>query len=260
MKPTPVNNKYLISVQRPHLWIATTAAVLLVLALLFWLSFDLGRRSGGFYLAETESQIELLEAEIDELQKRNEELNRDKTRLARDHSIEMDASGQVTQTLAEKQAQILEMKEELTFYRNIVAPSNAKRTIVIKKIDFKPAANDSYNYKITLNHEGGKLGVLSRGVVEFSAEGLQPDGSVVRLSWPQISTKKLKKQQRFGFKFFQDFEGSIRFPDGFQPKSIQVRVLPSSSRIPRVNEEFAWEKLISGGEEENVGQTENKTN
>lgn len=259
MKPIPVNNKYLISIQRPHLWIVTALVVILIICLLFWVTFDYGRKTSGFYLSETESQIELLEAEIAELQKQNEILNREKTRLARDHSIEKDASSQVTKTLADKQSQILEMKEELTFYRNIVAPSNSKRTIVIKKIDFKPVANDIYNYKITLNHEGGKLGVLSRGMVEFSVEGEHVDGKIETLDWSKVSTVQTSKQQRFGFKFFQDFEGSIRFPDGFKPISIYVRVLPSSSQIPKVEEVYAWEQLISGGEQENVGQTENKT-
>ena len=260
MKPIPVNNKYLISVQRPHLWFATALIVILVISLLFWLAFDYGRQSGGFYLSETETQIRILEDEIATLKQLNDELNREKTRLARDHSIEKDASGQVTKTLAEKQAQILEMKEELTFYRNIVAPSTSKRTIVIKKIDFKSVADDLYNYKITLSHEGGKLGVMSRGMVEFSVEGEQPDGKVERLDWSKVSTTNEKKQQRFGFKYYQDFEGSIRFPEQFRPISIHVRVLPSSSQIPKVEEEYAWDKLISGEENENVGQTENQTN
>ena len=45
MKPIPVNNKYLISVQRPHLWITSALALILVISLLFWLVFDYGRKS-----------------------------------------------------------------------------------------------------------------------------------------------------------------------------------------------------------------------
>ncbi|MDH5766982.1 MAG: hypothetical protein OEZ38_13300 [Gammaproteobacteria bacterium] len=228
---------------------------MLVIALLFWVAFDYGRKSSGFYLAESEIQIELLETEIAKLKKHNENLNREKTRLARDHSIEKDASGQVTKTLAEKQEQILEMKEELTFYKNIVKPGSAKRAIVIKKIGFKPAAGNTYNYKFTLGHEGGRLGALSRGAVEFSVTGTSLDGTQQHLDWSQISLSGDLKRQKFGFKFFQDFEGSIRFPEGFKPISIHVLVLPSNSQVPKVNEEFIWEKLISGGENENVGQT-----
>lgn len=260
MKPIPVNNKYLVSIQRPHLWLASAIAIILVLSLLFWLVFDYGRKTSGFYLSETETQIDLLESEIAELKKQNEDLHRERTKLARDHGIDKDASSQVTKTLSEKQEQILEMKEELSFYRSIVAPSKSQRTIVIKKIDFKPEADNEYSYKVTLNHDGGKLGVLSRGIVEFAVEGQQSDGKIVRLDWPTVSTNKVNKRQKFGFKFFQNFEGSIRFPADFRPLSIYVRVLPSSSRIPKVEEVYAWDKLISDGEQENVGQTENKTN
>ena len=260
MKPIPVNNKYLISIQRPHLWITSALAVILVISLLFWLVFDYGREASGFYLSETESQIELLESEIAELKKQNEVLHRERTKLTRDHGIDKDASSQVTKTLSEKQEQILEMKEELSFYRSIVTPGKSQRTIVIKKIDFKPETNNQYSYKVTLNHDGGKLGVLSRGMVEFTVEGEQADGKIVRLDWPTVSTTKATKRQRFGFKFFQNFEGSIRFPADFRPISIYVRVLPSSSRIPKVEEVYAWENLISDGEQTNVGQTENKTN
>lgn len=256
IKPIPVNNKYLISVQRPHLWIMTALGIILVLVLLFWLSFDYGRRTSGFHISETEALIDSLEAQVEELKQQNEDLLRDKTKLSREIGIDKDASSQVTKTLAEKQSEILEMKEELTFYRSVVSPKTSKRTLEVKKVDFTAAGNNEYKYKIVLIQEG-KHDVAARGVVEFTIEGAQSDGSVVRLDWPTVSTEKVEKQQRFGFKYFQNFEGGIRIPDNFDPKSIYVRVLPSGSTIPKIEEVYDWGKLMAGGEQINVGQTEN---
>ncbi|MCW8955558.1 MAG: hypothetical protein OQL09_01645, partial [Gammaproteobacteria bacterium] len=163
---------------------------------------------------------------------------------------------QVNKTLGEAQAQIMEMKEELTFYRSIVTPNKSKRSIVVKKVQLVAESAGRYKYKVVLIQDG-RQDVAVRGLVEFSFEGEQADGTVVRFDLPAVSVQKTTKRQKFGFKYFQNFEGSIRMPDNFTPTTMFVSVLPSSSRVPKAEEVLAWDDILSGGEQVNVGQTEN---
>jgi hypothetical protein len=105
--------------------------------------------------------------------------------------------------------------------------------------------------------QDGRHDLAVRGLVEITVDGEQADGQIVRLDLPTVSVKKTTKRQKFGFKYFQNFEGTIRFPDKFTPKNFYVRVMPKSSKIPRVEEVLDWDAIIVGGEQVNVGQTEN---
>ena len=256
MKPIPVHNRHLISIQRPSLWIASLIAVVVCVILLVASSFEYGRQVAGFIQSDYDEQVVLLQSKIVELTTQNENLQRKNAKLIRDHSIDKDAGGQVTQELAKAQAQILEMREELTFYRNIVQPNKASRTVVIKKVQLMPDSGNEYKYKVVLIQQG-RHDAAVRGNVELLFEGRKPDGQLVSLDLPTVATKKVSKRQRFGFKYFQNFEGGIRIPDDFVPLSMYIRVLPSSSRVPKIEKKFAWDDITSGGEQSNVGQTEN---
>ena len=256
MRPLPTHNRLLISIQRPHLWILSGLGIMLCLVLLGWSIFEYGRYEAGFDLSDSEQQIEYLQQQIDKLSQQNEDLQRRNAKLVRDQGIDRDAGSQVQKELAKAQSQILSMREELTFYRNIVKPNKAKRTVVIKKVQLTADADNRYRYKVVLIQDGRHDSAV-RGNVELSFEGVQTDGQIVRLDLPTVSTQKTSKRQRFGFKYFQNFEGSIRFPENFAPMSMYIRVLPSSSRVPKIDQSFPWDEIIAGGEQSNVGQTEN---
>ena len=256
MKPVPVHNRLLISIQRPHLWVLALAGIIACVALFIWSSYEYGRHVAGFYQSDSEEQIASLQQQIDVLSQQNDDLLRRNAKLVRDQGIDRDAGSQVQKELARAEAQILDMREELTFYRNIVKPNKAKRTVVIKKVQLVAEAENQFKYKVVLIQDGRHDSAV-RGNVEFSFEGAQADGQIVRLDLPTVSTQKANKRQRFGFKYFQNFEGSIRIPENFVPMSMYIRVLPSSSRVPKLDQSFTWDEIIAGGEQSNVGQTEN---
>ena len=256
MKSVPAHNRLLISVQRPHLWVLSLLGIIACVVVLAWSTYEYGRHVAGFDQSDSEQQISDLQRSIDELSKQNEDLQRRNAKLIRDQGIDRDAGSQVQKELARAQSQILSMREELTFYRNIVKPNKAKRTVVIKKVQLIPETDNRYRYKVVLIQDGRHDSAV-RGNVELSFEGVQTDGQIVRLDLPTVSTQKQSKSQRFGFKYFQNFEGSIRIPENFAPMSMYIRVLPSSSRVPKIDQSFPWDEIIAGGEQSNVGQTEN---
>lgn len=253
----PRPNQHLICIHRTEIWLAALAAIVILVFVTILAAYGLGERHAGFNQSQMDVQTNDLQLQVNQLVQQKESLQRQNAKLLRDHDIDKDAGQKTNQNLAEAQAQILDMKEELTFYRNIVAPKKSKREIVVKKVSLASINEHEYQYKIVLIQDG-KHDRIVRGMVEISIEGLNVEGKSVRLSLPTIATKKVSKQQKFGFKYFQNFEGGIKIPEGFVPNSLFVRVLPKrSSRVKKVERVLVWNDLIAGGVQQNVGQSEN---
>ncbi|TNF36045.1 MAG: hypothetical protein EP315_04765 [Gammaproteobacteria bacterium] len=208
------------------------------------LAYEYGQNVAGFSQSESNARIESLQKTIDDLTRQNEDLQRLNTKLVRDNEIEQGAGHEVTKELAKAQAQILEMREELTFYRNIVSPNSSERRVAIKKVQMIPDGDKRYKYKLILIQEG-RHDVVVRGMVEVAFEGQTADGQTKAIALSSIALEKTPNQQRFGFKYFQNFEGGIRIPDDFVPMSMSVRVLPSTSSVPKLEEKFGWNDIIS---------------
>lgn len=253
MKLKPVQSKYLISIHQPHLWIASIAVLLLLVLFVIWSAYEYGRNVAGFDQSSYDQEIEILRQSLDQQTAEKESALRDNARLSRGSDIQKDASSKVSDTLAACEDEMLKVKEELTFYHNLVAPRKSAREIQVNKVVITSGANDAYTYKVVLI-QVGRHDYVQRGNVELSFEGRNAEGKQVRLDLPTVSTKKTTKRQRFGFKYFQNFEGGIRFPEGFEPLSMYVKALPKSSKVPKVEQVFAWGDLIAGGNEANVGQ------
>lgn len=253
MKFKPVQSKHLITIHQPHLWIASFAAFLLLMLFIVWSAFQYGQREAGFDQSDYDQEIEILRQALDEQTGAKEKALRDNARLSRGSDIQKDASSKISDSLAACEDEVLKIKEELTFYHNIVTPRTSAREIQVNKVVMTAAGNGIYNYKVVLI-QVGRHDYVQRGDVELSFEGRNAEGKQVRLDLPTVSTSKTTKRQKFGFKYFQNFEGGIRFPQGFEPLSMFVKALPKSSKVPRVEEVYAWGDLIAGGNEANVGQ------
>ncbi|VAW69843.1 hypothetical protein MNBD_GAMMA09-2492 [hydrothermal vent metagenome] len=259
MKFDPVQSKYLISVHKPLMWVASGVFTLLVILFIIWNAFEYGRHVAGFDQGEYDQEIEILRQSLDEQTVKKESALRDNVRLSRGSDIQKDASSQISDSLSACEEATLKMKEELTFYHNIVTPRKSKREIQVNKVVMTRSGDGRFHYKVVLI-QVGRHDSVQRGVIELSFQGRNSDGKEVRLDLPTVSLKKTGKRQKFGFKYFQNFEGGIKFPEGFEPLSMFVKAQPKSAKVPRVERVYAWGSLIAGGNEANVGQENNKIN
>jgi len=253
MKSAPKRSKHLISIHQPQLWVASVVVIILITLFALWSAYEYGRHTAGFDQSDYDQEIDILRKSLDEQTAEKEKALRDNARLSRGSDIEKDASSKISDTLAQCEDDTLKMKEELTFYQNLVAPRKSEREIQVNKLTISKAANGAFNYKVVLI-QVGKHDYVQRGYVELSFQVRKADGTEVRLDLPTVSVEKADKQQKFGFKYFQNFEGGIRFPEGYEPLSMYVRAQPRSSKVPRVDEVYTWSELIAGGSEANVGQ------
>ena len=244
MNMKPLLTHTIITIQRPHLWLLSLLLIICIFMLSLWFSFEYGRNIAGYDSADADAYIEQLQAQLEEAQGEIVESNRQATMLKRNSRIDDDASVQLKDTLAQVQNEALELKKELSFYKSIVAPEQGDRSIAIQTIQLKKNETGGYDYKVMLSQRG-RNDRFARGTIDVSIEGVKK-GQPVTLKLADVSNDT-KKPMKFGFKYFQNFEGVLNLPASFLPDYFRVKVNPSAGKIKSIDEQFTWSDLTAGG-------------
>jgi len=243
MSKNPLQARYLITIQRPLRWIAGLVGIIALVSLMIWLSYEQGSRMAGFDAADADRVVNSLQTEIETLKSDLAESRRQAAMLERNSRIEGDTSGQLKKSLTEAQNEVLELKKELAFYKSIVAPEQGKPTIVIQTIQLKQDVAGDYDFKIMVSQQG-QNDRFARGTVEVSIEGAKQGVKQV-LALDAVSDD-VSKPLNFGFKYFQNFSGKLKLPEGFRAESMRVKLNPKSKTLDSVDETFPWDDLTAG--------------
>jgi hypothetical protein len=242
MKPMPTRK--IITIQRPALWLLSFVVFICIILVSLLGAFEYGRYNAGFNSVDSAAYIEQLQAQLEESQAEIVENKRQATMLERNSLIDVDASSQLKETLAQAQNEALKLKKELSFYKSIVAPEQGNRSLAIQTIQLKMNTVGGYDYKIMVSQRG-RNDQFARGTVDVSIEGVS-EGQPVTLKLAEVSNDT-KEPMKFGFKYFQNFEGAMILPEAFQPDLVRVQVKPSKGKIKAIDEQFAWSDLTAGG-------------
>jgi len=234
----------IITIQQPRLWLMSLVTLICLILGLLWFSYEYGRYVAGFDSADADAYINQLQEQLEESQAEIIESTRQATMLERNGRIDDDAAVQLKETLAQTQNEALELKKELSFYKSIVAPEQGNRSLAIQTIQLSKNGAGKYDYKIMVSQRG-RNDRFARGTIDVSVEGVNK-GKPVTLKLSEISNAT-KKPMKFGFKYFQNFEGVMVLPETFSPDFIRVKVTPSTGKIKSIDEQFAWSDLTAGG-------------
>lgn len=242
-------------VVKPHRpWVSRVLWLLGLLALLVagWSLFDYGRYLAGYDSAEMEHERGVLLDLKTELEQEIDQLREEKALLERASQIERQAYAELDATLKVLQEEILELKEELAFYRGIVSPRDASSGLQLQTFKIEPnGKSNNYRYKVVLT-QVLKNDRLARGRVNFFVDGLKNDIEPVTLELEQLSEKQIK-ELNYRFKYFQSLEGDIVLPEKFKPLRVTLQITPSSRKQGVIEKTIEWTRQEK---ETNVGNQE----
>lgn len=215
-------------------WLRALLLFLLVL-IVAWLAYQQGSGGGtaGFVglQPDTKHQIAALEEERNALRR---ELNMVKQAA----EIDRESIVLIREQIKQYQDERLKMEEELAFLRGIVSTTNKKQALRVQNFKLEPGLESGqFIYKFSVSQVINS-GVLAKGVIELNIEGLD-NGRSKRLSLAQVSVEKMDRI-KMRFRFFQNVEGKLQLPEGFEPATIEIDVKPSGGKLERVKESFNW--------------------
>ncbi len=157
--------------------------------------------------------------------------------LTQGRKVDEVAIQSVMESLKSQQQEALELREEIAFYRGIVAPSESKTGILIQRFELDSLPETHlYQYRLVLT-QVLKNERVARGSIEVTISGAL-NGQAHSISLHELSNE-IKKPLNFRFKYFQMFEGNLLLPDGFTPQAVGVRVKPRRSKSS-ITGSFPW--------------------
>ena len=223
------------------IWFGLLALVACLIFVLF-----VGNAYQDYELRRVLLERETLLSRIVELESRNHKLVQKNAHLEGGSKIEREAYQQANQDLIKLQQKLLTQKEELVFYRGIVAPSQRALGVNLQSFEVRRKnSQNQFSFKLILTKSGkstkkvsGNTAVLIRG---------ESEGNVSELKLTDLILEKADKGTKFAFRYFQVFEGDIVLPDGFEPFEVKIGVKPTTKKVKAFTETISWTEVLSEG-------------
>ncbi|NIR29691.1 MAG: hypothetical protein GWN84_10365 [Gammaproteobacteria bacterium] len=226
---------------RPHRPVRTLMLVLLGVVLLGatgYVAYEQGRNTMREQYLSASAERERLEALKRSLRDANLSLRERTTALERTSQIEREANTKVHAHLKKLQQEVLDLKEELAFYRSIVSSEQA-RDLDIQSFEVRRDGRGEYLYQLVLTGTMKNDRVIS-GTIKLWVFG-ERQGHPVKFSVEELSDAE---GISFRLRHFQKVEGRLKLPRGFTPRRVSVQVTASGSKPATLEQSFEWPATV----------------
>lgn len=229
-----------------RLRIVVAAGVVLLLLFCFGL-FELGQRMGGYSSFRSDERRQALKSEVAELRAEREALKAELARVLTSIEVDREAKLRLAETLAEREARVAELNEELGFYRRIVSPSDGQAGLRVQGFEVMDGNNanngdngsngeiaNSYRLRLLLVQSPQRSG-RAQGEVDLSLRGTLR-GETVSLTLQELAAEP----QTFEFLYFQDVDVDVILPEGFEPETAEIELRPGQRNGRAIAASFPW--------------------
>ena len=176
---------------------------------------------------------------------RLESMSRQVAVLQRSAQVKSTAYSKIDEQLRELQREILELKEEVAFYRGIVSENNGSSRVRIQNFALESEGSQrDYRFRVVLTR-GKRSDKVAAGTISLNIDG-QQGGKAVRLKVNELSTFAAP-ELTFKFKHFQRITGRFVLPEEFTPKQVVVEIRTSGAGSRPARETFSWSVENSRG-------------
>lgn len=206
--------------------------IALVLGVLggYWYS-DLGRPE---LLIERESLAEDLEAAESTIA----ELNKSIVDAQLRESVASGALSSLQADLNSHRLQIAALREEVSHYRDLLAPNAATRGVGIQTLVIAQTTSvETFHFELRLGQDesvGRHTGGWVQIVVEADAKGRRIEIPLDRLE------KRGEYPIKYRFRHFQQISGTMKFEAGIKPLRVVVTLRPEARDAKPVVRSFPW--------------------
>lgn len=213
--------------------------------------FAVGMMQNRYRYLDAEQTSAALKTEMAKLQSSSDQMDQRIVDLQRGHSIDQQSLEQARHTIEGLQTQVNRLKADVTFYRNIMAPSSGNTGLQVQRLDVHSAPGDAhFAYRLVLAQVGDNRDDI-HGVVAVNLIGTH-DGKKEVMPLRDLSTSVDQLGIPFKFRYFQDIDGELVLPADFSPDEVQVVAQAQGHDSARIERTFQWRKLTET--QANVGQ------
>lgn len=233
-----MTSQLIIKAHAPHrTWILVLLLIVSV-TLIAWLTFQYGYIQAGYDNKTLKGFKAQLEEQLYQEGQINSKLQGKFAIMERSTKIDEVAFAKVDDSIRDLQDEIIELKEEVAFYRGILSPTETASGLDITSLRFKQLNNlGGYHFKLVLTQLKKNDRVIT-GNAMIHIDGIL-NGLQKRLTLSNI-TKGRMQGLKLRFKYFQTIEADVVLPEGFTASSVTVDLKPLGKNRPRIKKSFDW--------------------
>lgn len=221
---------------------AAVVTVLVALVLLF-VTWQIASRPVTPEAARLQQDVDFLSSELAALKDRMSRIQARNAVLERETDVLRQANRLLREQESSRQATLNQQQSELDFFRRLAGTGGAQTGLDVYHVDIIPTASDRvFQFVLTLTQNIRRASIIS-GRVRIDIEGTVEDRPVT-LYWSRISDGDTPEPS-FRFKYFQQLEGYLTLPAGFEPTRLKLTLEPASNRRA-VLRNYEWQELTSG--------------
>ncbi|HLT14322.1 MAG TPA: DUF6776 family protein [Marinobacter sp.] len=234
--------EYVVIRHRPGYRLRRTVILLTFTLVAAVAGYLAGMAQGGFRFSSAEESNDQLVQEVDDLREQYRKARQNLVNLDRGRAIDEQALREARNAIVDLETRISELEADLTFYRNIMAPSETSKGLQVDSFTLVPARkNGTFGFKMVLTQVGNNNRYVA-GLVAVNVIGtLGGEKEVIALR--DLSEDIEDLGIKFRFRYFQDIEGSLSLPDKFEPLEIQVVAQAEGQKASQAERTFDWQQL-----------------
>lgn len=236
--------------------LALLVTLLLVLAG-GWLLYTWGGAHSRDALTRLRLERDTLQERVQVLEQRNSELQRQFAAAERARQIDQQAYADYRRSRTELEQTISALREELSFYRGIMAPEREIEGIHAQDFSITPGLGPrTYRFRLVMVQIGSN-DQLVEGGIELRVRGIR-DGAATAYDHASLSPDpEAAAAIRYRYRYFQVIEGNWTLPEGFTAREVEVRAQPRGGGEAH-SWTFAWKAAAQA--EAGTPATEEKAN
>ena len=201
-------------------------------------SYYYGHSTAGFDYQQLKLTHEKVQQQLYEADQENTKLRETTAVLKKSADIDKKAYSDVDDTLKNLQAEILELKGQVAFYRGIVSPTQNAAGLNITSFKLNRLGEESsYHFKLVLTQVKQNDRMI-RGKANIMINGLL-NGESKKIDVSQLMGKT-KQNLNLRFKYFQTIEGDVVLPEGFVPSQVLVDLRPVGRGQSAISQTYDW--------------------
>lgn len=237
-----MSSRLVIKAHSPGRRWSTRVLALVSVLLLVWGAYLFGQQAAGLDNTALLVEREQLLAKLAESEANTSRLRARLAVMARAAQIDRQAYAAIEDSLKQEQDEMLELREEVAFYRGIVSPAETASGLSITRFSvFGMGEVGVYRFKLVLTQLRTN-NRLVKGHARIAIAGVL-NGQQTQLSLKEVSGGTLDRL-KLRYKYFQNIEGDIVLPEGFLPSRVIVEVMPVGKGWKRFKKSFDWSDII----------------
>jgi hypothetical protein len=203
-----------------------------------------GSVAGGYWYgirdaADFRIEVTALRQQVSEIEGENASLRQQVANLDRTIVMDRQTNDEIQDTIAELREYTGQLEQDNAFYRQAMTSEFEDVGLVIGQIELQRADEPGrYRYKLVMRQEESG-GEYLTGHVNVNLVGEQAGRRQV-VALRDISEDQELLDIRLRFRYFQDIEGELALPEGFEPRQIDIDAFATAPMAKSVSKSYDW--------------------